>query len=231
METQIDSLRVLDTNQVVEFYSDLMDKQASQFTILISVLCGIVVLIIGATWWWNYRGAKQQILEETDKQRDTIKRLFKRSTVRMEEDLQKLIEKKMSAFSGTLHKEFEENKESVSKDIKKQQAELSRVFALHCQSTDAPFASSAWWYTAAKLYNECGVQHFCQISVNSGLEALRETVKKNIALDDFVDKLDDIISNINSLPDYFASQKKETKNLVNQLKSRIKSGKEVSTSS
>lgn len=221
MDGQIDSLHVLDMNKVVEFYSDLMDKQATQFTILISVLCGVVVLIIGATWWWNYRGAKQQISEEIEKQREAMTRLFKVSTGRMEKDLQAFTENKMNENFTELHKEFEENKESVSKDIKKQQAELSRVFALHCHSADDPFASSAWWYMAAKLYNECGVHHFCQISVNSGLEALRETVKKNMTLDDFVDKLDDIISNINSLPDYFASQKKETKNLVKQLKSRI----------
>lgn len=222
VQDQTDTLFMMDAGKVADFYSSLLDQQSNQFTILISVLCGIVVIIIGATCWWNYRGAKQQIFEETEEHKKALTRLFKVSTSRIEKGVSDSIKKEMDSFSESMHTELEDYKKAVSNDIKHQQAELSRVFALHCQSTDSPFASAAWWYTAARLYNDCGVHHLCHISVDSALESLRETVKKKIPLDEFVDKLDVIIDNVDALPDYFALQKKETKNLIKQIKKQMK---------
>ena len=73
----IDSVKYVRSSDVSAFYADLADKQATQFTILISVLCGIIVIVIGATWWWNYRGAKQQIKDEVDNLKMSLVRMLR----------------------------------------------------------------------------------------------------------------------------------------------------------
>ncbi len=218
-----DSLSVMDASQVAAFYADLLDQQQAQFNIFHVAIGIIFATALGLTWWWNYRGAKQKIIEEMENNREAMLRLFRVSTGKMEGGFSESIKKEMDTFSNSLHKEFDEYKELVSKDIKHQQAELSRVFALHCQSTDSPFASAAWWFKAAYLYNECDVKHFCQVSVNAGVDALKETVRKNAPLDDdSMERLETISQHVDSLPDYFASQKKETKDLVRIIRKQSK---------
>lgn len=221
-QDQVDTLSLIDAGKVANFYSSLLDNQSAQFTLLISVLLGIVVVIIGATWWWNYRGAKQQISEEIDKQKITMMRLFKVSSGNMEKDIAKSIKEEMEVFSNSLHKEFEDYKLTVSKNINKQQAELSRVFALHCETTGSFFTSATWWFAAAELYKECDDQEFSQISVDAGVDALKNSINKESLGGEVVEKIDVILKRIDTLPDYFASQKRETRKLVAQIKKAIK---------
>ncbi len=44
-----DTIEYMMRTDVIAFYSDLMDKQATQFTILISVVSAVFVIAIGAT--------------------------------------------------------------------------------------------------------------------------------------------------------------------------------------
>ena len=217
-----DTISVIDASKVAEFYSSMMDKQATQFTILISVLCGIVVFIIGATWWWNYRGAKQQIAEESENNRKVFQRLFKTSTAKMEDELNNSLKEEVSSLSQTIHDELEEYKKSTTDTIDFQKAELSRVFALHCDSINSLFTAATWWYSAASLYNKTGTEKLVQVSVNAGLSDLKQTLKNKAVTEDDKDKLDGIMADVDTLPEILSAQKEETHKLVKSLHSVIK---------
>ena len=166
----IDSVKYVRSSDVSAFYADLADKQATQFTILISIICGIVVFIIGATWWWNYRGAKQQISEEISTNKETLMRLFRQQSkninnilrnyeqkykndkTELQKSINNQIDKKtkhsqhtlkesFDSFEKSQKEELEKSQKSVEKQIKQDQAELSRIFALHCASTNSKYSS------------------------------------------------------------------------------------------
>jgi len=218
-----DTISVLRTDQVVDFYQDMMDKQASQFTILISVLCGVFACITFVTLWWNYKGAKQQIAEEGENNKRAFQRLFKTTTSKMEENLKDQFKEEARVVSEKIHHELDDYKKSMSQTIDLQQAELSRVFALHCDSTQSYFNASTWWYAAARLYHLNDNDSFAQISVNSALDSLRQFKDQKITLDDDdYEKLDSIISDVSALPDSFSSQKSETKKLVKEIRAMHK---------
>lgn len=225
MMTEIvrDTISVVRTDQIAEFYEDMMDKQATQFTILISVLCAVVACITFVTLWWNIKGAKQQIAEESENSKRAFQRLLKTTTSKMEENLYTQLKEEAKLISEDIHKELNEYKTMMSQTIDLQQAELSRVFALHCDSIKSYFNAATWWYSAARLYHLNGNDRFAQISVNSALDSLKQF--KDIETpfdDDDYEKMDTIISDVLTLPDSFSSQKSETKKLVKEIKAKHK---------
>lgn len=197
----IDSVEYVRSSDVSAFYADLADKQATQFTILISIICGIVVFVIGATWWWNYRGAKQQISEEISINKKALMRLFnqqaknvnktlheyeqkyKNDKIELQKSINNQIDKKTKHSQHTLKDTFdsfeknqkevlEESQKTIRKQIKQDQAELSRIFALHCASTNSFFNAVTWWLSAAKLYKETGNDYFLGIAIRAVLDYL-----------------------------------------------------------
>jgi hypothetical protein len=62
------------TNQtVIDIYKTLLSQENSNHTIFISVLLGITIIILGATWWWNKTGANsfinKRVKEEFEKKK------------------------------------------------------------------------------------------------------------------------------------------------------------------
>lgn len=225
MMTEIvrDTISVVRTDQIAEFYEDMMDKQATQFTILISVLCAVVACITFVTLWWNIKGAKQQIAEETENSKRAFQRLFKSTTSKMEENLNAQLKEEAKLLSEDIHKDLNEYKKTMSQTIDLQQAELSRVFALHCDSMKSYFNATTWWYAAARLYHLNGNDCFAQIAVNSAVDSLRQFKDSKNPLDDEeYEKLDTIISDVSFLPDSFSSQKSETKKLIKEIRATHK---------
>lgn len=218
---KIDTVEVIDVKSVVDFYDTLLESQSNQFTIMITVICGVVAFIVGITWWWNVKGAKQQIREESDNNKRSFQRLFKSSTMAMEKSLEESIEKKMDAYSKTIHNELENYKNATTKTINAHNAELNRVFALHCDSTKSYFTASTWWCAAARLYNETGNEQFTQISINAAQKSLSQAENDISQYDDVLEKLDDIVSDVDSLPDYVAAQKAEIKKLVKKYRGMV----------
>ena len=46
-----DTISVIDTNKVVDFYSDLLEKQSTQFGLLLTAIISIFTILIGVSWW------------------------------------------------------------------------------------------------------------------------------------------------------------------------------------
>ena len=98
-----DTIEYLVKSDVVAFYSEMMDKQATQFGILVGVISGVFVLALGATWWWNFVGAKQQIKEEVSAAKQAMNKLYKNHQKAID-DILKKYEKEFNGFKGSLQK-------------------------------------------------------------------------------------------------------------------------------
>lgn len=228
---QADSIKVINANQVADFYATLLDKQSNQFTILISALCGIVVVIILATCWWNYLGAKKQISDEMEKQKNAMSELINKSLKDINQKASDSIKEQIDALSKSLREELGKFKTDISKTNKNDRASISRIYALNCEESGHLFTAATWWYAAASLYNKSEDQEFTQISVDAGLAILKEYLKiygsdkdkGELKDEEDFQRMEKILKNVDSLPDYFASQKRDTKSLVKSLKKMVTS--------
>jgi hypothetical protein len=55
------------SNKIVEIYKTLLEQEIANHTIFITILLGIVIILLGATWVWNKSGAKKEIHNEVEK--------------------------------------------------------------------------------------------------------------------------------------------------------------------
>lgn len=218
----VDSIEYVKKSDVLQFYSDIADKQATQFTILISVLCGVVVVLLGATWWWNYRAAKQQIKDDINTKKKTLTRLlrnklkeinttiekqqndFKSQKGTFQKSINNQIDAKYSLLNSDLKSEVDnyreelietinKHKDNVEHQFKEEQANLSRLFALHCDSINSHYIASTWWLSAAENYKETGDEDFfgiCIRSMKDSLKKCNDSDTKGIDIEELQSQID-----------------------------------------
>lgn len=244
----IDTVTYVKYNDVSAFYSDLADKQATQFTILISVLCGIVVVLIGATWWWNFRGAKKQISEEIEIQKNTMKRWLNLKMKKMEESqigfnqefqqskilLQKSINnqidrksknteenltKYIQTYKDEQKKELDDFQNEIKLKVMVEQAELSRIFALHCFSTKSYLTAFTWFLDAAKLYKETDYEQMFGTCIKASIETIKKVEPSDLSGQEW--NTDEIIKEVQEIvPLVMSEEKKELLQYIKELKKK-----------
>lgn len=223
----VDTVEYVKSTDVSAFYADLAEKQATQFQVLTYAILAIMVIVVGATWWWNYRGAKQQIKEEIDnyksiqtrwlrQQAEKTNKILQEYEHKFETDkteLQKSINNQIDrkfkeatddlkgsfdSFEETQKEELEKLKEQTERKIKYDQAELSRIFALHCASTNSYYNALSWWLSAAKLYRETENDHFLSISIRAAKDVLYEIkdIPEDADWDSLIEKTKEACPNI-----------------------------------
>jgi len=62
-----DTIYIAQKNDIISAYQKTIDAQASTYNIIITVFLGLVALFAGATWWYNRRAAKSEIIDEVHK--------------------------------------------------------------------------------------------------------------------------------------------------------------------
>lgn len=115
----IDSVEYIKRTDTLEFYSDIANKQATQFTILISVLCGITVLLLAASWWWNMQGAKNQIRSEVESAKQQLKGEFETDKTTLGR-LLTIHKRKVTSDLSTYKEDFNGFKGSLQKSVNNQ---------------------------------------------------------------------------------------------------------------
>lgn len=201
----------------------MISFQSTQFTILISVLCGIVVFIFVANWYWNVKGAKSVIKEEVEKAMTPVKDELKTNTANAQKLVTEEVNKAVDKQNKHFEEEFEAYKNKVDKENRSSKAELYRIFALHCTSTNSFLVGAQWWFGAAELYQETGMSEFVGISVNSAVDALSNCVKSETIGEDDKDSIDSIEASIKKIPDILSDKKQEAKRLIKQVKKKYES--------
>lgn len=242
----IDSVEYIKKSDVLQFYSDIADKQATQFTILISVLCGIVVILLGATWWWNYRAAKQQIKDDINTEKEVLTRLLRsrlneinKSIEKQQNDFknqkgifQKSINNQIDAKYNQLNSELKEevdkyskelneiitkHKDNVEKQFKEEQANLSRLFALHCDFTNSNYIASTWWLSAAEKYKDIGNEYALGVCIQGMKTALEKCKESELDIVDIEDLQSQIAQVNNIVPDIIKTEKESIVEKLNEF--------------
>lgn len=241
----IDSVEYIKSSDVSAFYADLMDKQATQFQILTYAILAIIVIVVGATWWWNYRGAKSQISEEITSNKDILMRLLRQQSkainkalsdyeqkyrddkIELQKTINNQIDKKakhtqhelkdiLESFEKAQKNELENSQKGIEKKLKEEQAELNRIFALHCTSTNSHFIAVTWWLSAAKLYKETENDYMLGLAVRAIQDSLCEikTSDDSANWDDIINKIEEVTPDIMRIEkDKIIRRIKELKNL------------------
>jgi len=242
----VDSIEYVKKSDVLQFYSDIADKQATQFTILISVLCGVVVVLLGATWWWNYRAAKQQIKDDINTEKETLTRLLRNklkeiyTTIEKQQNefksqkgaFQKSVNNQIDAkykqlntdiasdiakYKEELIGKINEHKSNVERQLNEDQANLNRIFALHCDSTNYYYIASSWWLSAAEKYKEIGEGYFFGICVKGIKESLEKCKESELDNVD-IEELQSQINRVNKIvPDIIKTDRDSIIKKMNEL--------------
>lgn len=205
---------------VPEVYFDMVSYQSTQFTILISALCGIVIVIVGATWFWNFKGAKIAIKDEVERALKPVHKLLNSYSAAAKKMVNEQVNEAIENQNKHFEEAFEEYKKKVDADNKKSKAELYRIFALHCTSTNSYLIGAQWWFGAAELYLETNFSEWVGISVNSAVEALSKSVALEKIDEDDKEKIEDIEDSIQKIPEILSDKKREAKRLLKQIKKK-----------
>lgn len=231
-----DTTSYIAKGDLVDFYKDIASAQSAQFTVIVAVVSVVFAAVIGATWWWNYKGAKAQINDEMNATKAEIHKLsteldekfiaFKQEIhalidKKVEESIDEHLSQKLADYTEQIELIGKKNEdqlndfqETINKKITEQRAELSRVFALHCNSTSSFYNSFTWWVQAFELYNEVENGEFAQISIKFALAALKKVKKEDFKKDDLLLYNERIK---NGIPDILASERRELLELIDTL--------------
>ncbi len=241
----IDSVEYIKRTDVLEFYSDIANKQATQFTILISVLCGITVLFLAASWWWNYNASKKQISTEIDDAKIALQKLmnihkntittelnsykdnldeFKRG---LQESVNRQIEHKVNdqitLFDKQVKEQFEKIQMQFNNDMSASKAEIARIFAVHCDSTKNYENAINWWFISMEYYSTLDNARMLRITINAAKSDLEKIDIDSLTEETSLVYNDNIKIANNNIPDILSDEKKTILKKLNQIKTKIES--------
>ena len=195
------------TDQIIGVYQQLLQFETSNYTTFISVLLGIVVILLGVTWWWNKSGALKQIEKEVDKKFQIEK-----------EKILKQMEEKME-------RQIKTQLDSYSKKVKEIEADVDRSLALSANVQKLPTFSIYWWSKhleiLLELNNQKGIrraveQILFQIKLMEQDEEREQSAGKNESLK--IHYCREVLDIVNKLPDILSQEKK---NIKDRIKDRI----------
>lgn len=208
-----DTIEYILKSDVTAFYADMMDKQATQFTIIVSVIGGVFAIAIGATWWWNYKGAKQQISDEISTARQALNRVFRNHQKEVDKSVTMYINE-FNGFKGSLQKSVNTQidskiKETLAAEIEKLNKHMDDIDKHSMQEIEALKAKTIDDFTHQKAEISRIFALYCKSvspihSVSWWIDALKNySITKNekwvgVACENIVEILKDIdISKVN----------------------------------
>ena len=223
-----DTVSVIDASSVSSFYSDIINKQQGSFNIFLVAVGIIFATVIGATWWWNYKGSKAQISEEIQTGLKKYQRLFSAHNASVGKLVDERVEKRMKSLMDTVNKDLEDFKDRIELDNKTQNADLCRVFALHCSTEKSYFYSARWWMSAFECYDTINKGKFEQIAIDAFVTALGSSFKSEMLSESQMELSPDLEKRINKIPDIYTDQRNKAKKLLSQIESKTKKEQEKS---
>ncbi|QCE40228.1 hypothetical protein [Psychroserpens sp. NJDZ02] len=178
-----------------EIYKEIINSQSQTYNILIVVFLGIIALFAGATWLYNKKIVKTEIIKETDK-------IF-------QEEKEKLIKQFKTEFEGELN------------FVK---GESARLFANSIKGGKPGDNSNKfyWWMQCIKYYKAIDKGKAVRISTEKALYALNKCIEtkeksKNYILEAYPELTSNFYDIIEIIPDALDKEKSEIKKLTDEL--------------
>jgi hypothetical protein len=191
----------ISTQEITELYKTLLEQESSNHNIFITVLLAIVVILLGATWWFNKNGATKMIKDEID---HVIQEEKNKLRTDFNKKLKKMVEKEVLGYENRM---------------KSIEADVARSMAISAKN-EGIFTYSIFWFTKYLEMNlELNNQESTQIALDwiideiESLEEVEENERKeNPELTpDFVQAIhssDYILEVIERVPDFLSKEKK-----------------------
>ncbi|ANW96080.1 hypothetical protein AXE80_07220 [Wenyingzhuangia fucanilytica] len=178
-----------------EIYKEIINSQSQTYNLIIVVFLGIIALFAGATWLYNKKIVKAEIIKETDK-------VFKK-----EKD--KLIKQFKTEFEGELN------------FVK---GESARLFANSIDGTDPGDYSNKyyWWMQCVKYYKAIDKGKGVRISVENALHSLTKAIEtkeesKKYIIKTYPELDENFYDIIKIIPNELDKEKSEIKELTEEL--------------
>lgn len=143
------------TENLIEVYKTILQQEVSNHTIFITVLLGIVVILLGATWWWNKSGATKEINAEVEK--------------RFEKEKKKLLKE----FENEINEKIDEKIKDYEEQVLRVESDVARSMAISARNDEFYSHSIYWW--AKFLKNNIEIDN--STGIRNGTEWLLEDLK------------------------------------------------------
>lgn len=191
----------ISTQEITDLYKTLLEQETSNHNIFITVLLAILVILLGATWWFNKNGASKMIKEEVEKA--------------IEEEKVKLI----GSFNKKVSKMVENKVLGYGNRMKSIEANVARSMAISAKN-EGIFTHSIFWFTKYLEMNlELDNQESTRIAIDwiiaeiESLEEVEENERKDNSelTPDYVQAIHSsnyILEIIEMVPDFLAQEKK-----------------------
>lgn len=178
-----------------EIYKEIINSQSQTYNLIIVVFLGIIALFAGATWLYNKKIVKAEIIKETDK-------VFKK-----EKD--KLIKQFKTEFEGELN--FVKGESAI-------------LFANSIDGTDPGDYSNKyyWWMQCVKYYKAIDKGKGVRISVENALHSLTKAIEtkeesKKYIIKTYPELDENFYDIIKIIPNELDKEKSEIKELTEEL--------------
>lgn len=211
-----DTISVIDTNKVVDFYSDLLEKQSTQFGLLLTAIIAIFTILIGVSWWWNISGMKNQLKNEVDAAKNSMK-----------EDLDEWKNKSKTEFNKLINEKGKEIDGELQKQLKHHEAELDRLYGSACVDNKGYISGAEWLFSAFELYKDMDEGMAMEVTLDGGIGALKDAVSVEEINDDKIERINNIEKIVNKIPDVYYKRGVEAKKLIKQLKAKSKTSSDA----
>ncbi len=193
----------MDTTNVINLYEKLLDLETSNHNTFIIVLLGIIVLLMGITWWWNRVGVLNEIKKEISSQfNEELKDFKKYIKKQIQKDVKKEIQKyknKMIAIQG----------------------ENARAMAIICSESGKFSYSITWWARALKYAIDSNSDGSLIRMIVDAISTTLKNLKKHDSKDGkkkaTVYQYDFIMEVVEMIPDTLNNEKKQ---IINKLDGR-----------
>lgn len=197
----IDSVEYVLKSDVTSLYATMLDNQNNFYTTLIAGLAILFGLVVLFTIWWNVWGVKKQVESAVDeRQKESISKIdkaieniqnqtdkhiqsyddkFNNLYKELDDKIKKRsseIEEQNHVYVDTIIKQysdsFEEFKTNVTDELTAQEADLSRAFAVICNTSGDDLIAFNWWLAALEAYNEIDNQYMSGVAIDNILISL-----------------------------------------------------------
>jgi hypothetical protein len=188
-------------NDFSEVYKTMLERESSNHTVFITVLLGIVVILLGATWWWNFFGANKRIKTEVRNKFKTEKDKFDRK-----------FEKKVSDRVQIELLKYEQKILEIEGDV-------IRSLALQARNGGHYSHSIYWWTKHLNIYYKLEVTYESNMRNTVKWILIDIELLKNQDIEKQVDrpkiyKKEYIIEIISKLSNLLSDEKKEILDFV-----------------
>lgn len=145
--------------EITDLYKTLLQQESFNHNVFITVLLSIVVILLGATWWFNKNGATKIIKEEIDK---LIEIELTKLSNELNEKLKGLVKKEVRGYENRM---------------KSIEADVARSMAISAKN-EGVFTHSIFWFTKyLEMILELNNQESTQIAMDwiiDEIESLKE---------------------------------------------------------